>query len=517
LSSPQRAYRAACPNCGAPVEFASAASASAVCSFCQSTLLRDGDALRRIGVVGELFDDHSPLQLGAAGRLNGQAFTLVGRLQIGYAGGTWNEWHALFDNGRSGWLSEDNGAYVFAFDAPLAEAPAFESLRAGQRVAVGGAAWDVASVTVAKLVSAQGELPRPPKLQGGFGVADLRNPLGEVATLDYASTPPGWSVGRSVALSELALTGLAGSSEKTLKGRSIECPSCGTALDVKLSTTQSLACPNCRAVVDLSGGVGAELAHHAQNNSGPGGLAPQIPLGRSGRLALGGAALDWQVVGYLERATTPSGGDDEVFYWREYLLWHREAGFVFLVDSEDGWSWVRPITGTPELRGEGARWKGDHYRRSERYGARNSWVLGEFYWRVKVDETAVVDDYVGVGPAVKKRLSREQTPDEVTWSAGETVAASEVAKAFGLAAPQALARDSAPLSSTSKGVPAVVILFIVFVVLVMLTSRCSSDDCDEVRATFGAQSNEYRQCLNNRSSGRSGGSYGGWSSGGGHK
>ncbi|HZF80825.1 MAG TPA: hypothetical protein VEZ89_13665, partial [Rubrivivax sp.] len=84
-TSPQRAYRAACPNCGAPVDFASAASAGAVCSFCRSSLVRDGDALRRIGVSGELFDDHSPLQLGARGTRQGVAFTLVGRLQYGYS------------------------------------------------------------------------------------------------------------------------------------------------------------------------------------------------------------------------------------------------------------------------------------------------------------------------------------------------------------------------------------------------------------------------------------------------
>ena len=71
-TTPQRACRAACPNCGAPVEFRSAASASAVCSFCRSTLVRDGEALRRIGHSAELFDDHSPLQLGAAGPLPGR-------------------------------------------------------------------------------------------------------------------------------------------------------------------------------------------------------------------------------------------------------------------------------------------------------------------------------------------------------------------------------------------------------------------------------------------------------------
>ena len=57
----QRRWQAACPNCGAPVEFASAASASAVCSFCRSTLLREGDALRKMGTSAELFEDYSPL------------------------------------------------------------------------------------------------------------------------------------------------------------------------------------------------------------------------------------------------------------------------------------------------------------------------------------------------------------------------------------------------------------------------------------------------------------------------
>ena len=45
----QRAYRAACPNCGAPVEFRSAAAPFAVCGFCHSTVVRAGDQLRKIG------------------------------------------------------------------------------------------------------------------------------------------------------------------------------------------------------------------------------------------------------------------------------------------------------------------------------------------------------------------------------------------------------------------------------------------------------------------------------------
>ncbi|TAK77063.1 MAG: DUF4178 domain-containing protein, partial [Aquabacterium sp.] len=91
MSSPPRAWRALCPNCGAPVEFQSAASPMAVCGFCRSTLVREGEALRRIGQSAELFDDHTPLQLGAAGSWQGAGFVLVGRLQLRYAQGTWNE------------------------------------------------------------------------------------------------------------------------------------------------------------------------------------------------------------------------------------------------------------------------------------------------------------------------------------------------------------------------------------------------------------------------------------------
>lgn len=519
----QRAYRAACPNCGAPVDFASVASSSAVCSFCRSTLVRDGDALRRIGVSAELFDDHTPLLLGAAGTRLGLAFTLVGRLQYGYEGGTWNEWHALFDNGRSAWLSEDNGAYVLAFDAPLpADAPAPETLRAGQRVLADGRAWDVASVVHARLIAAQGELPAPPQLEGEFLVVDLRNSAGEVATLD-ASDPAAvhWSVGRSVAISELAMSGLREAAEKTLASRALECPSCGASLQVTLATTQSIACNECKAVVDISGGVGAELAHYRQNNAGVGGLQPQIALGSSGTLALGGGPLPWQVVGYLVRCDIPSDADEDTSCWREYLLYSRQAGFAFLIDSDDGWSWVRPITGVPVQRGPLATWEGASYRRTASYGARVSWVLGEFYWRVQRDERAQVADYEGLGAHAARRLSREESGSEVTWSAGETIAAAAVADAFGIApgARAALQRDTAPVSA-GKTAPGKAMMIFGLVVLIMLVlNECSGDNCDDVRATFGEASNEYRQCIASAGSGprTGGGSYGGWASGGGHK
>ena len=520
----QRTWRANCPNCGAPVDFASAASASAVCSFCRSTLVRDGEALKRIGVSAELFDDHSPLQLGAAGRYMGAAFTVVGRQQLSYDGGTWNEWHVLFDGQggqRSGWLSEDNGAYVMAFDAPFTgPVPSPNDLHPGHQFLLAGSTWSVGSVVGAKVLAAQGELPQPPRTDGGvFAIADFRNVAEEVATLDWRNpSQVAWSVGRSVRLAELQMTGLREQAEKALGGRAIPCPNCGAALEPTLSTTQSIVCGQCKSVVDVSQGVGGEMAHYAQENAG---APPQIPLGRTGTLQLGAKSkpLPWQVVGYVERVEIADDPDEEQVAWREYLLYHREEGFNFLVDSEDGWSFARPLTGVPKVRGDQAEWQGSTYKKLYSYTGAVTYVLGEFYWRLSRGERTHNIDFA----AGDKRLNREQAGNEVTWSAGEALEAEAVAKAFGLddGTAKAMRRDVSPVGDVSLGKRLVTYLVIGLVVLTLiaLMSRCSSsDDCDSTRATFGEASAEYQQCLRNRSSGSTssrGGSYGGFSSGGG--
>ena len=536
MAETYRAYRAACPNCGAPVEFRSAASASAVCGYCRSTLVREGEALRRIGESAELFDDHSPLQLGVTGRWQGVAFTLVGRLQYAYADGRWTEWHALFDASdlgqglRSAWLSVDNGAYVLALDRPLNDrVPQAGTLFPGQKALIDGRAWEVASVVQAHVHAAEGELPRPPQPAGpdhAFVIADLRNAQDEVGTLDYAEPArPHWSVGRAVRLAELQLAGLRGlGSEKTLAGRSIDCPSCGASLEIRLDSTQSVTCGQCRAVVDVSQGVGADLAHFAQNAV----TEPQIPLGTVGTLALGTPQpLPWQVIGYLERCDLPApGSDDEQTFWREYLLYHPTEGFVFLVDTEEGWSWVRPLTGVPVVQGDRATWAGARHARRWHYRAKTVHVIGEFYWRLRRDEPVEVTDYEGEGPNRRRRLSREQTTGpgggEITWSAGETLEARAVASAFGLDAQAgaALRRDAAPVAAGARGsglgCAGVIILILLILFVVLLIARCSEDRCDEIRSTFGPASAEYQQCLARQRTSSGSGAYGGsWGSGGG--
>jgi uncharacterized membrane protein YgcG len=112
----------------------------------------------------------------------------------------------------------------------------------------------------------------------------------------------------------------------------------------------------------------------------------------------------------------------------------------------------------------------------------------------------------------------------VTWSAGEALDAATVAEAFaiGPGARAALQRDVAPFTAKGGGSRNALIVFFVVVLTFVLLSRCDRDDCDDVRKTFGQASAEYQQCARQRASSgvprTGGGSFGGYSSGGGgHK
>jgi uncharacterized membrane protein YgcG len=171
-------------------------------------------------------------------------------------------------------------------------------------------------------------------------------------------------------------------------------------------------------------------------------------------------------------------------------------------------------------------YQGQRYRKLYSYTGKITYVLGEFYWRLQRDERTFNTDYQG---PTGRRLNREETAGEVVWSAGESMTADAVRQAFALPPDRAkaLARDVTPLATSGlgqimSGTARFAVGLVVLVVVLMIFSRCSRDDCDELRATFGDSSNEYQQCIRSGGGGgggwrSSGGSYGGFSSGGGHK
>ena len=495
-SAPQRHYRAPCPGCGAPVEFCSAQSTHAVCGYCQSTVVRQGEVLARIGKMAELFDDHSPLQLMASGRmaLDGKelAFTLIGRLQFQSAAGRWTEWVAYLEDGSRATLGEDNGSYVFTRPTDPGRAlPEAARFRVGSSTAINGQPYSVSFSGPVQLLAAQGELPKLPPLGQPFDLVELRSSSGEVLSIDYGQQPPQVERGRAVRLEDLQLQGLKGESAKDETGRQFNCPHCGAPVTLQLASTKSCTCPSCSSLIDLSQGIGGELRAAVQDEP----VQPLIALGSTGELQ----GVQWQVVGFQHRMGV-AAGDDEHFGWSEYLLYNQKRGFSFLVDAEDGWSLVRPTTGAPQLasNGQSATYLGQKYQLQYSYQAETTYVLGEFYWPVERGQKTANRDFANA----KGLLSIEQSPQELTWSSGDKLRADDVAKAFGLEQKkELLARgDAGPfVASKGSGCATVILIAVVVVILLIILSDCSGS---------GGGSGYTRS---------SGGSFGGYSSGGSHK
>jgi ribosomal protein L37AE/L43A len=491
--SPQRIYRAACPGCGAPVEFRSAQSVYAVCSFCRSTVVREGETLSRVGRMAELFEDHSPLQLLATGRWRDKGFTLVGRLQYRGPSGAWAEWNAVFEDGSTGVLGEDNGAYVFSLPAAIGrELPQAPQFRLGATTAIGGEPFEVASNEPVALVSAEGELPKLPPLGQTFAMVELRSPDGEVLSIDYGVQPPQVTRGRSIRLEDLQLTGLREESARQEAGRQFNCPHCGAQIEVALAESKSITCRSCHSLIDMSQGIGGELRHAQQEQT----QEPLIPLGTLGQLQ----GVQWQVVGFQHRIGHEPGDPDESFGWDEYLLYNRKRGFIFLVDSQEGWSVVKPTTGAPTLSpGEQtASYLGTKYQLKYSYEAQTTYVAGEFYWPVERGQRTFNRDFAKGGSL----LSMERAPREVTWSSGSTIDSDAVVKAFRLEQKRELLKrvDAGPTAAAGaiKGLGKIVAFIVVMAIVVLVMKACDDDE------GWG--------------SGRtSGGSFGGSSSGGGHK
>lgn len=153
-------FSTSCPACGAQVQFQSNLSIFAVCSYCQSALVRRDFDLENLGKMSIPLNDVSPLQLGTEGTYEGEHFTLIGRVKKNWEDGYWNEWHAWFDSGNSGWLAEAQGFYSICFEIPYKEDYLkIKNLSPGHLFPISETDFYVADIKKNRIEFGEGELP----------------------------------------------------------------------------------------------------------------------------------------------------------------------------------------------------------------------------------------------------------------------------------------------------------------------------------------------------------------------
>ncbi|HEY7288664.1 MAG TPA: DUF4178 domain-containing protein [Vicinamibacterales bacterium] len=197
---------ASCPNCGAPVEFRWSSSVQTVCEHCRSVLVRTDLDLKNVGVVADLPQDASPIQMLTEGRYGDKGFVVAGRILYQYVQGAWNEWHLVMNGGQDGWLSDAQNELAISFRVEAPQLPSVEQAALGRAFIWNGIQFVVTSRTTAHYAGVEGELPFEYWNKDDVVFVDLRSERQDFATLDYSDGAPALYIGQSVDFDTLRLT-----------------------------------------------------------------------------------------------------------------------------------------------------------------------------------------------------------------------------------------------------------------------------------------------------------------------
>ncbi len=478
--------KANCPSCGAEVEFKSSVSVFAVCDHCKFMLVRHDMDIESLGEMAQLPDDVSPLKIGTRGKYKNTAFEIVGRLKIGWSEGYWNEWFLLFDGGKQGWLAEAMGMFMLSTEVEgKKRLPGLADLRVGAEYALTASQkFIVDDIKEATCIGSEGELPFK-GLEGRKTVSvDLSNNSGEFANIEYSEDGVNLYTGRYVDFDNLEFSNLRDLPADMKRIRSAEvfkCPSCGGPFSMLTpGLTASVACSYCGSTIDVTNRNLAILSEADQRMK----IKPFLPIGSKGSLF----GTEWEVTGFMRR-----GDQDGQYPWDEYLLFNPCRGVRWLTTYNGHWNYVETARFRPESGHLGLSMKlGDKSFRKFLVGkARVLYVLGEFYWRVKLGEKVDVADYISP-PEI---LSCESDGSEVNWSLGRYMEPEEIAAAFRIREkmPQKIGvapNQPSPYASQSGNVWSFFAVFAVLLIIAQLYFAFTAPEKQVYRGRFTFNQND---------------------------
>jgi len=415
--------QANCPSCGASIGFRWAGAVQTTCGYCHSILLRHDLDLTQVGEVSQPPPATSPVQLGTEGFYEGRPFTVVGRIAYRYGRGHWSEWHIVFSDGASGWLSDAQEEYAVTFAAEEpAHLPSAREVRPGKSVFYATTEYVVTTLTTAQYAGVEGELPFEYWDKEEVLFVDMRSEGGDFATLDYSEEEPLLFTGEHVAFEGLRLTGTREVEPEAVQDvKTLGCPNCGGSVTIRAAgVALNVVCESCGSVLDAAS-PGLDILQKFEEHRR---IEPDIPLGSVGRFK----GADYTALGFQIRTITVEGLD---YSWREYLLFSPEHGYRYLSEYDGHWNFITTVKSLPKRISGGhpkAVLHGETFKHFQTATARTTYVLGEFPWQIRVGDRAVCADYV----LPPRLLSSEATDEEVTWSLGEYKTGKEIWQAFGL-------------------------------------------------------------------------------------
>ena len=425
-------FEISCPSCGTPISFRRESSLYATCPSCSSVLLRKDVNVELLGKAADLQPDNTPLQVGTRGQYKGQAFEIVGRIQIRQEEGFWNEWYLNYRDGRDGWLGEALGEYFVSFAVREPGLPQFGSVKLNDLYKFQGVDYYAVNIGASVVSSYEGELPF--LMNGSYKLpyVDLRSHGKRAATLDYSDGDPLLFLGTYEEFEDLHFENLRDPEDHVQKrsaaqAASLKCPTCGAphTLSSAGPQSQTLACAYCGTGLDISQSGEFKVLWQITEKikSQP---KPKIRLGTKGVFK----GVEWEVIGYQCKYSQ----EGKSFYpWQEYLCYERCHGYRYLVYSQGKWSWsqtLHELPSHPQDIKHAQTVRGKTFTHSEGYTGHVAAVHGEFPYKVDVKAQSDIQDYVCGSFTLSRERDLVTENPEVYWSLSEAADEDEVRQAF---------------------------------------------------------------------------------------
>ena len=226
----------------------------------------------------------------------------------------------------------------------------------GQRLHLRNRPFVVEERGHARVTAAEGQLPSDVDPTEDHYYVDATGPKGMFASLDFGprgQDPRGLPRPAAEAGAARHRAGPAATAgEEGLAAAGAVSPVQRRAGAARPGQTKRVACPFCGALLDASQGKLAFL-RLLEKPEHP----PRIALGDQGQLD----GAEWICIGFMVRSCTVEGTR---YPWEEYLLFHKERGFTWLMESNGHWVYLEPIdAGEVSLvPGVAAHYEGRRYK-----------------------------------------------------------------------------------------------------------------------------------------------------------
>ena len=131
-----------------------------VCSSCDSAVVLDEKAARRVGKMAVLPETASPIFVVGVWTVLGRRFAVPGRARYGHDRGYWDEWFLAFEDGGTAWISEDENNFALETCEDVESPPVdYAAVLPGSALTLGATEFHLDERGVVDRKGGEGRLP----------------------------------------------------------------------------------------------------------------------------------------------------------------------------------------------------------------------------------------------------------------------------------------------------------------------------------------------------------------------